>query len=184
MEQWLRSRDYAKADEALLILGTNNLPLLVSRLHYDRQKDFFRRAVDTLHSKLRHASFYGLASRRANRSWEATRVFFRLGTNAAPAIPRLAALVQRGGDPGAQNALNILADLGDDGLTVVASTARSANAALRRPALGFLLRHAESPVAFPAITNALTDPDLIIRAMAQNYFTNSSRPRPPRDGFE
>ncbi len=182
MGQWLACRDHAQAHEALLILGTNNLPLLVNRLGYDRQKDPFARALTRLPAGLKLRRWLERrASRRATLSDQVSRVLGTIGTNAAPAIPELLALVDRG-EPPAYRAMEILSNLQDDGLAAVASTFHSTNTLVRRRAVFLLLAHPQSRVARQALTNAFVDPDPKIRTFAQRYITNLSwyAPRPPR----
>lgn len=176
MAQWLDRGGNPEVNEALLILGTNNLPLLVKRVDYDPQNDFISRALDRLPSRFRNTLFVDrLATRRAILCVQAGRVFLRIGTNAAPAIPDLAAIAQRGEFAPACHALVALATIGAEGLAGVASTARSTNALLRQFTVNLLYGHPESTVARSALTNALTDPDPTTRGMAQFCVTNLYR---------
>ncbi len=191
MGQWLKRRDDAQAHQALLILGTNNLPLLVRRIQYDGEKDILCRAFNKLPYRLKITAcarwVENLRARRTHRSWEATQVLFTIGTNAAAEIPKLAAIAENGGSP-AYNALDVLERLGAEGLAVVASTTHATNAVLRQYAVAMLITHPESTVACAAVTNALTDPNPNIRHLAQFYITNRTRyipsPGPAPGGFE
>ena len=172
MGQWLDHND-ARAREALLILGTNNLQLLVKRIDYDHKKDFVGRTVEWLPLRLANIPFVArVGSHRERQCVEAARVLLRIGTNAAPAIPSLAAIVQHGSFDSAHHALIALTYLGEAGMAVIASTALSTNAQLRHQAVFLLVNYPRSTVARPVITNALNDPDPDIRSLARFDVTN------------
>ncbi len=169
MSQWLIAPDYAQRKEALLILGTNNLPLLAKRVGYDPQTDLLYRIFERLPSKLQYSDrVRGLAYRRRHLADEAATVLRTLGPKAAPAIPQLAPVVNRGPYP-AELAMTTLCFLGDEGLAVIAAQASHTNKDMRLFAVVLLGGHISSKVARLALTNALTDPDSQIRMMATNY---------------
>lgn len=172
ISQWLSSRDSTQKDEALLILGTNNLPLLARRLAYDRENDLLRSTVDRLPTKIRDcAPLATLASRRTVLAHEAADLLRKLRTNAVPAIPQLAAIAHREGYR-ADTALSVLSFLGDEGLAIVASEGTHTDAKARYYVVVLLSQHTESRVARSALTNALADPDPTVRKAAWHSITN------------
>ncbi len=172
MSQWLRSLDYAQQKEALLILGTSNLPLLVKLLTYDREKDLVYRVIECLPDRIRYSPrIYGIASQRSHLADEALTVFRTLGARASPVIPQLAAAVNQGGYP-SERALTTLSLLGDEGLAIVATQAAHSNTEMRLFAVGLLGEHIESPISRLALTNALNDPDRQVHQTAWYLITN------------
>jgi hypothetical protein len=173
----LVAKHYRQADEALLVLGTNNLPLLLERLRYDHQKDFFWKAFNCLPEKLRNNRPRVLAflRRRSNRAHEANRILQRLGTNAAPAIPALARMADESYDYPCIRALAVLCYLGDEGLTVVAAKTVHTNRGIGEAAVGSLLSHTGSKVARSGLTNALRSPNPEVQRMAWHWLTNRYR---------
>ncbi len=166
ISQWLQRLDYAQRGEALLILGTNNLDLLVKRLAYDTRKDWLCRGINKLPGKWQNKlRLDRVVMRRADRAYEAFQVLATLGTNAAPAIPKLEVLVERGGPPSV-HALGLLSRMGPDGLAIVASKVTHTNVAVRLLAVGMLDGHGDSVIALTALTNALADPDGRVRNSA------------------
>jgi len=171
MGQWLNSHA-VNAHEALLVLGTNNLPLLVNRIAYDPEHDTLAALFFRLHRLTGSARMYAIASRRLVLADDAHGVFYRLGPKAAPAIPQLARIVEHGGGDPSSRALSILAHLGDEGLAIVASKAAHPDSQVRLYVVVLLGFHTESSVARFALTNALNDPDFQVRQIAWASITN------------
>ncbi len=174
MGQWLnRTPPGPQAEEALLALCTNNLSLLVKRIDYDPQKDPCAGFLNWLSKVSRSRWLYQFATRRTAQAEEAHRVLYRLGAKAAPAIPPLTEIVERGtGDP-CSRALTVLASTGDGGLAVVASQASTNTAVyIRLSAVAILDRHTDSRVAFLGLTNALDDSDARVRSLASEGISN------------
>ncbi len=174
--QWLKRPYHPEADEALHFLGTNNLLLLVHRLDYERERDFFCRMLDRLPHKIRDSRRIDLlASRRESLAFDATRLLVRLGPAAAPAIPELARIVtNRGASVPTERAMGVLVTIGDEGAVTIASLATQPNAQVRCRALDFLRSYfwanTNSTVAYYALTNALVDPDPQVAEIARNAF--------------
>src|SRR5204862_2820841 len=105
---------------------------------------------------------------------DAEYILTKLGTNASPAMPKLIQLAQ-GAEPCCQFAMDLLAGLGEEGLSSVASIARSTNAAKKKWAYVLLRSHYESMAARSAMTNALTDPDPEISRNARIFLFRFSR---------
>ncbi|HEY5911911.1 MAG TPA: hypothetical protein VJA21_15015 [Verrucomicrobiae bacterium] len=135
MGQWLRKGDLPEATEALLILGTNNLPLLIQRLEFASEGDLMMRALNRLPSKVSYSSFMNNFTqghrshlfRQEQLSRDAYAILIKLGTNAAPAIPQLVNIAQRRKLPASGRARAVLPSLGKDGQAAAASMARSTN---------------------------------------------------------
>ncbi len=166
IREWFDGSDDAQRGEALLILGTNNLDLFVKRLRYDPHKDWLARRINKLPGKWQNAlRLDRIVMRRADRSYEAFQVLGALGSNAAPAIPKLEALTEHGGPPSV-HALGLLSRMGPDGLAIVASKVTHTNLSVRLLAVGMLEGRRDSAVARTALTNALADPDDRVRQSA------------------
>jgi len=166
MSQWLASLDSIPANEALLILGTNNLPLLLRRVGYDPDTDVLSRLLLRLSRLTGSSRMREIANRRTGLADEARMVIQSLGPKATLAIPQLERILQHGGPSATPRALRILASLGDDGLAVVAGTTTCTNAATRGFAAHLLALHPESTTTRSALTNLLNDPDPYIRGVA------------------
>ncbi len=172
MGQWLHSRD-AQAEEGLLTLGTNNLSLLVKRIDYDPQKDLRARFFSLIYKVSRSPWVRDLVSHRIILAEEAHAVLYRLGANAAPAIPQLAEIAERRTGPPRIRALYILASMRDGCLGVVASHASTNDAAsIRLSAVTLLGQQTESRLAFVALRNALEDSDARVRQAASEAISN------------
>jgi hypothetical protein len=174
MGQWLQ-RHNANAEDALVILGTNNLPLLLNRVAYDPDKDLVSGLLFRLYRLTRSPRIRDLATHRVSLAEEAHGVFYRLGSRAAPAIPQLARIAEHGGTHASFRAMNMLLHLGDEGVAVVASRAANGRAETRLYAVQLLTSHSQSTVARSALTNALSDPDFRVRNTALHAFTSEWR---------
>jgi hypothetical protein len=161
-----------EAYEALLVLGTNNLPLLTKRVGYDPRKDIRFLLFQNLYRLTRSARLYEFGISGTSLAEDAHGVFYRLGPKAAPAIPQLAAIAEHGGDHPSKRAMSILLSLGDEGVAVVASRAAHGNAQTRLYAVNLLSSHTESAIARSALTNALKDPDPKVQLAAMRPWLN------------
>jgi hypothetical protein len=172
MGEWLGTQDRAKANEALVILATNNFPLLVRRLGYNRQEDYLLRAMAILPVRLGGRITSQRVLRRLNVASQAASVLDRIGTNSAPILPQLAEVAAGGETLLWWRVLPVLSKLGDDGLVVLASIA-STNRDKAGRALALLGDHPESKVGRQALTNLLHNPDPEVRGLAYARVTNS-----------
>jgi hypothetical protein len=168
MDMRWRHGSVRQVEEALVALGTNNLPLLVKRVAYDPGKDILYRSLFPLSRLTRSRHMRDIARRRLDLADDAHAEFYWLGPKAAPAIPHLARIAEHGGEHPSRRAMAILMSLGDEGVAIVASRAAHGDVETRRYAVG-LLSQGESRVAYSAMANALSDPDPFVRSLASNF---------------
>jgi hypothetical protein len=161
IHEWLqRPLNDKQSHEALVVLGTNNLPLLLKRIAYDPQKD----KIITLYRYLprriaRSESALTFASRGMIAASDAQRVLFALGPGAATALPRLLQIAAKGGKDPAARALWVLNALGDEAQPAMIGLARYTNHTIAAQACFFLGLHTNSPAVRQALTNALASSD-------------------------
>jgi len=172
--EWLTTAPTAAEEEAIVILGTNNLHLLVARLNYDPAKDRVFALYSRLPNGLKNAKpFRSLGLKNTTRAAVAAIVMRRLGPRAAPAVPELAQLARNASQPVALPALMTLGGIGDEAVPGIVAAMSNTNQTIRGFSL-FLLEHfTNSPPAWHAITNALADPDATIRQQATNIIATS-----------
>ncbi len=172
MRQWLNSKD-AQAEEALLVLGTNNLPLLLERIDYDVRRDLPAHFFYRLYRLTRLRMLYDSTWRRNGVAEDALQVFCRLGPKAAPVIPQLTKIAERN-EGATPRVLRALSATGDQGLAVVASKTTVWNPfEIRYQAVELLTSHTQSAVSRAALTNvALKEPAAAIRLTAWHSITN------------
>ena len=98
MHEWLEQADNEHQYEALIILGTNNLPFLIRQIAYDPKRDRIFSCYSQLPSWLKPEPVtQRLVLRSANKIFaaeEAQRVLEVVGSRAAAAIPQLIKLAR------------------------------------------------------------------------------------------
>ena len=167
MVQWVLAGPTPFQQEAIVILGTNNLQLLVRRLQHDPTKDRVFVLYSRLPARLQSVKF--LQALCAKKFWKARYaevVLHRLGPRAAPAVPELAELARGTGQPVASPALGVLHDIGEPGIPGLVAGMSNTNQSVRLTALFYLGKHRNFPAAWHAITNAFADPDPKVRDAA------------------
>jgi hypothetical protein len=161
----------AEVREALVALATNNFPLLLQRLSYDAMKSPFHKYGLALPQFLVRmppfVSGFNAEGDRDMRAADAQHVFTILGPLGAPAAPQLARISREAAETPARRALLALAHLGDAGLPAILDAAANKNYRLRPYAIQWLALHTNSPVVRSLLTNALADPDLVVRQQAE-----------------
>ncbi len=162
-----------------MVLGTNNLDLLVDRVARSQQRNWLQRRLQKLPEKWRSRLTWldPSASRRGQQGWDAAETLAVIGTNMAPAIPKLKRIAEYGNDPDdyyAVLALAFLSNLGDEGLAAVAKVAAHPSAQVRLRAVPLLATHTKSIIARSALTNALSDANLEVRRAAWGALTNNA----------
>ncbi len=167
MRQWAWLPETRAKEQALLILGTNNLPLLVQRLKCELQKDrcwaLYRRLPARL-QKLKWLS--DLGRKKVYEEAVAVDVMRRLRHLAAPAVPELSEMARSANVEVAQRVIEVLAHIGEEGVPGIAAGMYNTNQDVRRGSFGWLSVYQNAPGASNAITNALLDPDPYIRQEA------------------
>jgi len=157
------SRTYERATAAVDQMGTNTLPELLSLLT-SRDSAFDRAMSDMAESQ----SAMNLDWETAfDRHWKALRGFQALGDNASPAIPELAARLERAENP--EFISFALASIGIESLPSLQRCATNANSLVRRSstaALGLLGISAEEAV--PTLIERLRDVNASVRQTAAN----------------
>jgi hypothetical protein len=96
MHDWLQQHDNEHQYEALIILGTNNLPLLIMRIGYqsDRILSYYRQLPPWLTHEAVTRSLLRRSAKKAAAAEEAKRVLEVVGPRAAVAIPQLIKLAR------------------------------------------------------------------------------------------
>jgi hypothetical protein len=157
--------------EVLVLLGTNNLSLLVRWI--DSEHTLKRRAVRALfqvspHWLLQTGIFDFLVTERWDLalSQRAMEVFRVLGPRAAPAIPKLVQLVMKRDPPSGRGALRVLRLIGEPATPAILSLAGCSNTPCRIAALSLLWAHTNAPAARIVLTSAKRDPDIEVRRAA------------------
>jgi len=167
MIEWLWAPDTHDKEEAIVILGTNHLHLLVHRLKYDSTKDRVFMVFMRLPNRIKNIRLLrNLWAQNELRAAVAFKVMKRLGPRAAPAVPELAEIARNASANVALRTLLVLSSIGDPAIPGVAAGMSNANSSVRAFALFTLQDYRSSPAAWQAITNALNDPDFSIRQQA------------------
>jgi hypothetical protein len=98
MHEWLQQHYNEHQYEALIILGTNNLPLLIRQIGYHPQSDRLLSYYRQLPPWLKHEAITQSLHRHSANKWaaaeEAKRVLEIVGPRAATAIPQLIKLAR------------------------------------------------------------------------------------------
>jgi len=169
------SPDFDKARNAISAIGTNALPFLMKWIQYE-PPPWRRNLLKKLPTKLaNNKTISGLViGRTENRARDAMLGFGILGTNATSAIPLLEALMKDKSEP-RSSGLAVLA-LGNLGVAAVPALT-NALADPQQPsryqivyALTMGAEHAATNAVLPAIVNALSDQDTLVRQAATNVF--------------
>jgi hypothetical protein len=172
IDQWL-SREGKAPYEALVVLGTNNLSLLVRRLTYDPDKDIVLRLYGKLPQRLsrtRKVTEFVVNSvvRKLEQAEVAGRLLRALGPRAAPAIPDLIQLAQANGRAPTGHAINVLESLGEEAWPAMIPLTWHTNKATAIQVVRCLALHTASIPLRQALTNALTDPNPRVRKQAND----------------
>ena len=155
------SASYERATAAVDRMGTNTLPRLLSLLG-SRDSAFDRAMNDMAESQSVMDMNWEMAF---DRHWKALRGFQALGNDASPAIPELAARLERAENP--EFISFALAGIGIEALPSLQKCATNANAIVRKSstaALGLLGITAEE--AIPALIQRLQDVNAAVRQAA------------------
>jgi hypothetical protein len=188
LSQWaacVSTNDFPDADrfsttqdevrEALTLLGTNNLSLLVRWIDWEHTlKTRAKRAlwdvspswlvqIGILDSLVTEMRDYDLSLR-------AVEVFRVLGLRAAPAIPRLTGLVMRRDAASGRSALRALELIGEPSTPAIVFLAGCSKCPCRVDALGLLWAHTNSPAVRTVLINAKSDPNSYVRGAAIHAF--------------
>lgn len=99
IHEWLqRSLQDKQSHEALVVLGTNNLPLLLKRIAYDPRKDKLITLYRYLPRRVGRSDFIlSCMARGPTSASDAQRVLCMLGPVAATALPELVKIAHNGG---------------------------------------------------------------------------------------
>jgi len=161
----------AEVREALVVLGTNHFPLLLQRLSYDvMESPFHKYAVALPPFVVQSPPFvwgFDAEGNRNIRAEDAQFVFSILGPLGAPAVPQLSRISREAAETPARRALLALAHLSDAGLPAILNAATNQNHRHRSVAIRCLALHTNSPVVRLLLTNALADPDIVVRQQAE-----------------
>jgi len=167
MSQWVWSRETRDKEHALIVLGTNNLPLLVQGLKYEITKDrrlaLYRRLPARL-QKIKVLEHLGMKNNYEEAV--AVDVMRRLGHLAAPAVPELSQIASTTSWEVAQTIIEVLATIGEEGVPGIVAGMSNTNQSVRRHSFFWLGVYEDSPAAWNVITNAITDSDPEIRRQA------------------
>ncbi len=160
-----------EARAAVLLLSTNNLPLLVRYIAYDRSKtvawQIYRILPMALSDKLPGLEEAGTEMRRREKlASRAVLVFQQLGPKGTGAVAGLTDILENGRCENAFLALHALNFIGEPAMPSIVSVARKPHHRMRYFALRSLWRYTNSPAAFCVLTNALHDPDRSAREQA------------------
>jgi HEAT repeat protein len=157
--------------EALVLLGTNNLPLLVRWIDWEHTlKTRAVRAVFNVSPNwlLQSGIFDFMVTERRDLalSLRAMEVFRVLGPRAAPAIPRLTQLVMKRDPASGRSVLRAMEHIGEPSTPAIVSLASSSKCPCRIDAVGLLWAHTNSPAVRIVLISAKSDPDLDVRRAA------------------
>ncbi len=173
ISDWVTEADGPEKQAAVVALGTNDLPRLVHQLAYDPFADSLLALSGRLpRGVLQDVPGYFVAGRLV-RAQNAEMLLLVLGPQAAPAIPELEKVVARGGYFPGDRALRVLDAIGPEGLGVIVSIASQTNHPMRLSAMNQLTAHTNFPSARTVLTNALADPDPIVRRMAASVLSGN-----------
>ena len=151
MHEWFQQYDNTQQYQALIILGTNNLPLLIKRIGYNEKSD---RIISYYHNLppwlkgneglakiiLRRATNYTAAAD------EAKEVLEILGHRAAPAVPQLLQLARDRPLEVGERVVVILDWMGEPGIRPLISLTDHTNQNLVMQVWGRLDSHKDSPL--------------------------------------
>jgi hypothetical protein len=184
LSQWaacVTADDFADSDrfsatddevrEALVLLGTNNLPLLVRWIDWEHTlKTRAVRAVFNVspYWLLQSGIFDFMVTERRDLalSLRAMEVFRVLGPRAAPAIPKLLHLVMKRDPASGRSALRVLKLIGEPATPALFTLAGCSNNPCRIDAVILLWAHTNSPAARAVLIAAQRDPDIEVRRAA------------------
>ena len=157
--------------KALVLLSTNNLPLLVRWIDYDsnlKNRMVWRLFRISPHGLLQTGIFDFMVTERRDVALErrAEQVFRVLGPRAAPAIPKLTQVVMKRDPAAGRCALRALKHLGEESAPALISLAVCAKNPCRIDALGLLWAHTNFPAVRAVLISAKRDPDLDVRRAA------------------
>jgi len=159
-----------QAREAIVVLGTNNLNLLVRRISFEPSKDTLLRFAWGLPlGPARRALLRPVANRlviKSRLARDAVEAFYAMGPAGAPAAPQLAKIINSGGES-AMNALKALEAIGEAAFPTIGSMITNATTStpIRMQVINHLKHHTDSPIARDALTNALHNPDPKVRRL-------------------
>jgi hypothetical protein len=156
MHEWLQLPDNERQYESLIILGTNNLSLLIRQIGYDPQSDRILSHYRQLPPWLKHeAVTQRLLKRSANKTAaadEAKRVLEVVGPRAAAAIPQLIKLAREKRPEVGERVVIVLDWMGEPGVQPLISLTDHTNQGLASQAMVRLNGHRNSPL-LQSITN-------------------------------
>jgi hypothetical protein len=151
MHEWLEQADNEDQYEALIILGSNNLPFLIRQIGYDPKSDRILSCYSQLPPLLKHGAVtQRLLQRSANKTIaadEAKRVLEVLGPRAAAAIPQLIKLAREKPTEVGERVVVVLDWMGEPGLRPLISLTDHTNQNLVSQAMLRLNGHMNSPLS-------------------------------------
>jgi hypothetical protein len=157
----------AEVREAILVMSSNNLPLLVRWISYDSGKSIFIPMFNVMPVWFNTLSIFDFTSRNEERgnalAYNSAESFKFIGTAGAPAIPQLAEIVRKGSLVPGCNALKALGYIGEPALPAIISAAGLTNCPSRYVAIRSFWAHTNNPAVYNFLTNALNDADSSVR---------------------
>ena len=157
--------------EALVLLGTNNLPLLVRWIDWEHALG--SRAVGAVFKVspywlLQSGIFDFMVTERRDLalSLRAMEVFRVLGPRAAPVVPRLTQLVMKRDPASGRGVLRALEHIGEPATPAIVSLVGSSKCPCRIDAVGLLWAHTNSLAVRAVLISAKSDPYLDVRRAA------------------
>jgi hypothetical protein len=177
LSEWLhdafsasRSPDNIDPRHAVREIGTNAIPWLVSWISYERGS-WQRTARAVLSPSISKSSLGEFISEETaeERSVLAVIGFTFLGTNSAPAIPQLAAMMQDPARPQtARRCIQALGQIGGPALPVLAQALADTNSPYRVEIVDSVPHLREPRLFRPLLEQALADPDQSVRSASSN----------------
>ena len=173
IRDWLSLVMDPEQNEALVVLGTNNLQLLLHRIDYDPVSDRTLRLYARFPVQLRRSNgmFFNIATERMTMARDANEVLKQLGPLASPLVRQLSQIAHTHGEFPARRALSVLDTIGEQARPAIISLVGHTNSTMRFEAMLRLAEYTNSLPAREALTNALADPDPEIRKHAQDILT-------------
>ena len=169
IKDWLSSPYNVERSQALLVIGTNNLPLLIRRIAYDPTKDRIIALYCHLPRQLRRQTwFHDFVARKNALADDAQGALEIVGPHASAAIPQLTKVANASDQIPARRALAVLDSIGEQGWTNIISLIHNTNYALRATAIRGIAAHTNSIAVRQALTNALQDSNPQIRNIADD----------------
>jgi len=167
------SREGKVPYEALVVLGTNNLSLLLRRLTYDPDKDIVLRLYGKLPQRLSRTRkitelVVNSVVRKEEQAEVAGRLLRALGSRASPVVPELIQVAQADGRAPAGRAINVLESIGEEAWPAMIPLTGHTNKATAIQVVRCLALHTTSTRLREALTNALTDPNPRVRKGAND----------------